>query len=98
MPDALLTADASPTDATTPTVRPDVALALLCVAQLMLVLDFSIVNVALPAMDDDLGFRLGGLQWDISAFALTFGGAATSKLIRPPALAGVAAGHTRRRR
>jgi EmrB/QacA subfamily drug resistance transporter len=74
MPDALLTADASPTDATPQMVRPDVALALLCVAQLMLVLDFSIVNVALPAMDDDLGFRPGGLQWVISAYALTFGG------------------------
>ncbi len=40
----------------------------------MLVLDFSIVNVALPAMQADLGFTTAGLQWVISAYALTFGG------------------------
>ncbi len=57
----------------TPT-QANVALALLCVAQLMLVLDFSIVNVALPAMKADLGFSTGGLQWVISGYALTFGG------------------------
>ncbi len=57
-----------------PAVRPDVALALLCVAQLMLILDFSIVNVALPSMKAELGFTASGLQWVISAYALTFGG------------------------
>ncbi len=54
--------------------QANVALSLLCVAQLMLVLDFSIVNVALPAMQADLGFTPAGLQWVISAYALTFGG------------------------
>ena len=54
--------------------QANVALALLCVAQLMLVLDFSIVNVALPAMRADLKFTTAGLQWVISAYALTFGG------------------------
>ena len=54
--------------------KPGAALALLCVAQLMLVLDFSIVNVALPAMERDLGFTKNGLQWVVSAYALTFGG------------------------
>jgi len=52
----------------------DAALALLCVAQLMLILDFSIVNVALPSMKRELGFSDSGLQWVISAYALAFGG------------------------
>ena len=43
-------------DESRPTVHANAALALLCVAQLMLVLDFSIVNVALPSMKTDLGF------------------------------------------
>ena len=54
--------------------RSDVALALLCVAQLMLVLDFSIVNVALPSIKVALGFTESNIQWIISAYALTFGG------------------------
>ena len=57
-----------------PAVRANAALGLLCVAQLMLVLDFSIVNVALPSMKAALGFSASGLQWVISAYALTFGG------------------------
>ena len=60
--------------ASRPGTRPGLTLALLCVAQLMLVLDFSIVNVALPSMKEDLGFSTSGLQWVISAYALTFGG------------------------
>ena len=60
-------------DATT-SVNPNTALALLCVAQLMLILDFSIVNVALPSMKVALGFTESNLQWVISAYALTFGG------------------------
>jgi EmrB/QacA subfamily drug resistance transporter len=54
--------------------RANAALALLCVAQLMLVLDFSIVNVALPSIKTVLGFSNSGSQWVISAYALTFGG------------------------
>lgn len=50
------------------------ALALLCAAQFMVVLDFSIVNVALPAIQKDLGFSQQNLQWIISAYSLTFGG------------------------
>ena len=50
-----------------PVVRPGPALALLCVAQLMLVLDFSIVNVALPTIQTALGFDKSSLQWVISA-------------------------------
>ena len=54
--------------------RRGLVLALLCASQFMVVLDFSIVNVALPAMQKDLGFSQQNLQWVISAYALTFGG------------------------
>jgi EmrB/QacA subfamily drug resistance transporter len=50
------------------------ALALLCGAFFMVILDASIVVVALPSIETDLGFSAGGLQWVISAYALTFGG------------------------
>ena len=49
-------------------------LLLLCAAQFMMILDFSIVNVALPAMQRDLGFSQQNLQWVVSAYALAFGG------------------------
>jgi EmrB/QacA subfamily drug resistance transporter len=50
------------------------ALALLSVAYLMVVLDLSIVNVALPSIQTDLGFSPEDLQWIVSGYALTFGG------------------------
>jgi EmrB/QacA subfamily drug resistance transporter len=50
------------------------ALAVLGVAYLMVVLDVSIVNVALPSIQKDLNFSTENLQWVISAYALTFGG------------------------
>src|SRR6266702_4524860 len=50
------------------------ALALLCAAQFMVVLDFSIVNVALPSMQKSLGFSPPTLQWVVSAYSLLFGG------------------------
>src|SRR6187200_605025 len=50
------------------------ALALLSVVQFMLVLDIAIVNVALPSIQNDLGFSPENLQWVISAYALVFGG------------------------
>ena len=65
---------ADPDLAPGPLRHENIALALLCVAQLMLVLDFSIVNVALPSMKRELGFSEAGLQWVISGYALTFGG------------------------
>src|SRR5580704_8491913 len=49
-------------------------LALVCVGQYMVVLDLSIVNVALPSMQRDLGFTTPGLQWVVNAYALSFGG------------------------
>src|SRR4051812_19269331 len=50
------------------------ALALLSVVQFMVVLDIAIVNVALPSIQDDLGFSQENLQWVVSAYALVFGG------------------------
>ena len=49
-------------------------LALLCVAQFVVVLDATIVAIALPAIGDDLGVSATGLQWVLSAYTLTFGG------------------------
>jgi EmrB/QacA subfamily drug resistance transporter len=50
------------------------ALALLCTAQFVVVLDVSVVNVALPAIGDDLGFSEAQLSWVINAYTLIFGG------------------------
>jgi EmrB/QacA subfamily drug resistance transporter len=50
------------------------ALALLCGAFFMVILDAAIVIVALPSIGADLGFSDQGLQWVLSAYALTFGG------------------------
>ncbi|MGH3019520.1 MAG: MFS transporter, partial [Gaiellaceae bacterium] len=50
------------------------ALALLCAAFFMVILDATIVLVALPSIGADLGFSEQGLQWVLSAYALTFGG------------------------
>ncbi len=54
--------------------RPGLLLAVILVAQLMLVLDATIVNVALPAIEVALGFSTSSLSWVISAYALAFGG------------------------
>jgi EmrB/QacA subfamily drug resistance transporter len=50
------------------------ALAVLSIAYLMVVLDVSIVNVALPSIQRDLHFSTESLQWVVSGYALTFGG------------------------
>jgi MFS family permease len=50
------------------------ALLLVCAAQLMIVLDGTIVNVALPAIESDLGFSRASLSWVVNAYLLTFGG------------------------
>jgi EmrB/QacA subfamily drug resistance transporter len=55
-------------------VPPWVVLLLVCLGQFMVVLDVSIVNVALPAMQRDLGFSYSGLQWVVNAYTLTFAG------------------------
>ncbi len=51
-----------------------IALALISMAQLMVVLDGTIVNIALPHIQTDLGFSDGSLTWVVNAYALAFGG------------------------
>ena len=48
-------------------------LAVVCLAQLMIVLDVTIVNVALPSIQQDLHFNQGDLTWVVNAFLITFG-------------------------
>jgi len=57
-----------------PTRSRGLALAVLCAASLMVVLDSSIVAVALPAIQADLGFTPAGLSWVVSAYLIAFGG------------------------
>jgi EmrB/QacA subfamily drug resistance transporter len=63
-----------PTPPTEPDPRRWWALALLCGAFFMVILDAAIVTVALPSIENDLGFSARGLQWVVSAYALTFAG------------------------
>ena len=50
------------------------ALLVLCLGDLMIVLDTTIVNVALPSIREDLGFSETSLAWVVNAYLLTFGG------------------------
>jgi EmrB/QacA subfamily drug resistance transporter len=54
--------------------RRGLALVVIATAQLMVVLDATIVNVALPHIQTALGFSGSGLEWVVNAYALTFGG------------------------
>jgi EmrB/QacA subfamily drug resistance transporter len=54
--------------------HPTVALVVIATAQLMVMLDLTIVNIALPAIQHALGFSLTGLSWVIDAYVLAFGG------------------------
>lgn len=58
----------------TPATRKGLILALSCMAQFMVVLDFAIVNVALPSIQRDLGLRQSTLQWVVVAYGLLLGG------------------------
>src|SRR3954449_5445044 len=51
-----------------------IALYVLCVGMLMIVLDVTVVNVALPSIQDDLGFSQANLAWVVNAYLITFGG------------------------
>jgi EmrB/QacA subfamily drug resistance transporter len=69
------TYDAAGTGATgAPSRRLGLALAVIATAQLMVVLDATIVNVALPHIQTALGFSGSGLEWVVNAYALAFGG------------------------
>src|SRR3954470_6460509 len=77
--------------------RPRLVLATILTAQLMVVLDMSIVNVALPQMRRPLDFTPTGLSWVVNAYSLAFGGllllgARSGDLLgrRPTFLAGIA--------
>lgn len=77
--------------------RRGLVLSVILIAQLMVVLDMSIVNVALPHMQTALGFSPTGLSWVLNAYSLAFGGllllgARTGDLLgrRPTFLAGIA--------
>jgi EmrB/QacA subfamily drug resistance transporter len=73
-PRSTQTSKRTATQASGPDPRRWWALALLCGAFFMVILDGTIVLVALPSIGADLGFSEQGLQWVLSAYALTFGG------------------------
>src|SRR5690349_809056 len=54
--------------------NPWLVLVIICLAQFMVVLDATIVNVALPSIQNDLGLSEANLQWIINAYTLVFGG------------------------
>ena len=71
----------TPTTTHRPAAGPDLdsrtrwtALVVLCLGNLMIVLDTTIVNVALPSIRADLGFSESSLAWVVNAYLLTFGG------------------------
>ena len=51
-----------------------VALGVLCTGMLMIVLDMTIVNVALPSIQADLGFSQSSLAWVVNAYLIAFAG------------------------
>src|SRR5207247_8476486 len=63
--------------ASLPALAPDrrrwAALLVVCLAQLMIALDVTIVNVALPSIQRDLNFSQANLTWVVNAFLVTFG-------------------------
>src|ERR671938_435960 len=54
--------------------NPWLVLVLICLAQFMVILDATIVNVALPSIQNDLGLSEANLQWIVNAYTLVFGG------------------------
>jgi MFS family permease len=65
-----------PSTTTTTTTRDSrwLALVVLCAGMLMIVLDATIVNVALPSIRSDLGFSQSSLAWVVNAYLIAFGG------------------------
>ncbi|MCW2770129.1 MAG: transporter [Aeromicrobium sp.] len=70
----MTTAPSSTPGATAPDPRRWLALGVIAVAQLMIVLDASIVNIALPSAQEDLGISDADRQWVVTAYTLAFGG------------------------
>src|SRR3954454_11034965 len=73
-----MTAEAATTSQATGAATPDssrwLALYVLCAGVLMIVLDVTIVNVALPTIQDSLGFSQSDLAWVVNAYLVPFGG------------------------
>jgi EmrB/QacA subfamily drug resistance transporter len=73
-----MTVEATRTASDTPQAQDDrsrwAALVVLCVGMLMIVLDVTVVNVALPSIQDDLGFSQSSLAWVVNAYLIAFGG------------------------
>src|ERR1700674_3267819 len=59
---------------TSPSIRRWLVLVIACLAQFMVVLDATVVNVALPSIQRGLHFSPTDLQWIVNAYTLTFGG------------------------
>ena len=70
----MATTETFPTAVETPPAHHRLALAVIATAQLMVVLDATIVNIALPHIQDALGFSATGLSWVLNAYTLVFGG------------------------
>jgi EmrB/QacA subfamily drug resistance transporter len=64
----------TPSNAAAPREQRWIALYVLCVGMLMIVLDVTIVNVALPSIQDDLHFSTASLAWVVNAYLIAFGG------------------------
>ncbi|MFI1398519.1 MFS transporter [Streptomyces sp. NPDC020681] len=60
--------------ARSPRHRPALALTLILTCQMMLMLDATVVNIALPDIGEELGFSSAGLSWVLNAYTLAFGG------------------------
>src|SRR6266436_9834818 len=70
---ASVTTPSTTLEQTTPAERRWLVLVVAAVAQLMVVLDATIVNIALPSAQQALGFSNGDRQWVVTAYALSFG-------------------------
>ena len=68
-----------PTPSTTTDPNRWTALVVLCAGMLMIILDQTIVNVALPSIQSDLGFSQSGLAWVVNAYLIAFGDAPQSR-------------------
>jgi EmrB/QacA subfamily drug resistance transporter len=73
-PPGTTSSDAAPAVDSGPDPRRWLALAVIAVAQLMIVLDVSVVNIALPDAGTDLGISAANIQWVVTAYTLAFGG------------------------
>src|SRR6476660_7728707 len=72
--DTLPTRASAPVDLPPNAGRAAAGIAIVLVAQLMLILDATVVNVALPRIDTALGFGPASLSWVLNAYTLAFGG------------------------